>query len=264
MAKETKKQKAHVSKEKIETVKKLAQEMKSGKTVMIVSIKGIPSSQFQKMKKELRGKAKMLVAKKSAAIRAIDETGISELQALKQHVDDSRAILVSNDDAFELSAWFTENRSPISAKEGQIAEADITIEEGPTDLVPGPVISELGSLGLQIMVEDGKITIRKSKVAIKAGDKITTAAASIFQKLGIKPFMVGITPVAFYDAEAKKIYSGIKIDKKAMLASILTANAKALGFSVSIAYPTKQNIGFLLAKANAHNNALIKLQAKTS
>lgn len=259
---DAKKPKAHVPKAKIEAVKRISQEMKIGKTVMIVSIKGIPSGQLQKIKKELRGKAKISVAKKSIIARALEDTGVNELKDLKQHVNEDYAILVSDTDGFELTGWLSENKSPISAKEGQVAEADITIEEGPTELVPGPVISELGSLGLQIMVEDGKITIRKSKVAVKSGDKITAAAASIFQKLGIKPFMVGITPIAFYDAEAKKIYSGIKIDKKGMLASILNAQAKALGFSVSIAYPTKQNIGFLLAKANAHGNALNKLANK--
>ena len=49
--------KAHVSKEKLETVKKLVEQLKKHKTVMILSIKSLPSQQFQKMKKELRGKA---------------------------------------------------------------------------------------------------------------------------------------------------------------------------------------------------------------
>lgn len=255
--------KSHVSKEKIEAVKKLAEQMKNAKTVMLVSIKSLPSSQFQKIKKDLRGKADMSVAKKSIILRALDASGVPELANLKESVQEDSAVLISNGDAFELAGWFTENRNPIAAKEGQVAENDISVDEGPTDLVPGPVISELGALGLQIMVEDGKITIRKSKVAIKKGDKVTGPAASIFQKLGIKPFMIGINPIAFYDASAKKVYVGVRIDKKKMLEDILTANSRALGFSVAIAYPTKQNIGFLLAKANAQANALNKSQTKT-
>jgi large subunit ribosomal protein L10 len=255
--------KSHVSKEKIEAVKRIAELIKNAKTVMLVSIKSLPSSQFQKIKKDLRGKADLTVAKKSTLIRALDASGVSEIAKLKESVQEDSALLISNGDAFELAGWFTENRNPIAAKEGQIAENDISVEEGPTDLVPGPVISELGSLGLQIMVEEGKITIRKSKVAVKKGDKVTAAAASIFQKLGIKPFMIGINPIAFYDASGKKVYVGVRIDKKKMLGDILMANSKALGLSVAIAYPTKQNIGLLLAKANAQNNALSKLQTKT-
>ncbi len=255
--------KASVSKEKIEAVKKIADSMKNGKTIMLVSIKNLPSNQLQKIKKNLRGKAIMQVAKKSALIRAVDATGIKELEELKKHIQEDCALLISNDDAFELSGWFAENKNPIGAKEGQIAEADIIIEEGPTELVPGPVISELGSLGLQIMVEDGKITIRKAKVAVKKGEKVTAAASSIFQKLGIKPFMIGITPLAFYDSQSKKIFAGVKVDKKAMLVSIIGAHAKAVGFAVNLAYPTKSTIGMLLAKANAHYNAINKLNNKT-
>jgi large subunit ribosomal protein L10 len=264
MADESKKPvKAHVSEEKVQAVKELGEIIKGSKTIMLVSIKSLPSSQLQKIKKALRDKALIMVAKKSTLLRAIDSSGISELEAMKKNVQEDCALLLSNDDSFQIAAWLTENKNPIGAKEGQVAEADISIEEGPTDLVPGPVISELGALGLAIMVEDGKITIRKSKVVVKKGDKVTGPGASIFQKLGIKPFTIGISPIAFYDSSSKKIYVGVKIDKKKMLESILGTNARALGFSVGIAYPTKQNIGFLLAKANAHNGALIKLQNKT-
>ena len=255
--------KAHVSKEKIAAVTKLAGAIANGKTVMLVSIKSLPAAQLQKIKKSLRDKATIQIAKKNIILRAIDETKIPELAGMKEYVQEDSAVLISQDDAFEIAGWLTENKNPISAREGQIAEADIIVEEGPTDLVPGPVISELGAIGLQIMVEDGKITIRKAKVAIKKGEKVTGPAASIFQKLGIKPFMIGINPLAFYDASSKIVYVGVKIDKKKMLEDILIANSKSLGFSVKVAYPTKQNIGFLLAKANAQHSALIKLQNKT-
>ena len=251
-----------ISKTKVEAVKRIAEVMKDKKCIMIVSIKSLPAAQLQKMKKELRGKALIEVAKKSILTRAMDAAKIEGLEALKENVKEDSALLVSKDDGFELSAWFTENTSPISAKEGQIAEEDIQVEEGPTELVPGPVISELGALGLQIMVEEGKITIRKAKVAIKKGDKVTGPAASIFQKLGIKPFKVGIIPIAFFDLDAEKVYVGIKIDKKRELEQLLVGYSRAMGFATNIAYPTTQTIGMLLGKANAQANALTKLQNK--
>ncbi len=256
-------EKRKVSAKKIEGIKRLVAEMKGAKTVMIVSTKSLPSSQLQKIKKDLRGKAKITVAKKSMILRALDATENEKILKLKEHIVEDCAVLISDDDSFVLAGWFTENRNPINAKEGQTAENDISIEEGPTDLVPGPVISELGALGLAIMVEDGKITIRKSKVVIKKGETVTGPAASILQKLGIKPFLIGLTPLAFYDAHSGKVYSGIKIDKKKTLEEVLMANAKAMGFAVSMAYSCSQTIGMLLAKANAHYNALNKLNNKT-
>ncbi len=252
-----------ISSTKVEAVKRIAQVLKGAKCIMIVSIKSLPAAQFQKMKKELRGKADLEVAKKTILLRAMDASGIEGLEALKENVKEDSALLVSKDDGFELSAWFTENTSPIFAKEGQIAEDDIQVEEGPTELVPGPVISELGALGLQIMVEDGKIKIRKSKVAIKKGEKVNSSAASIFQKLGIKPFKVGIIPIAFFDVAAKKVYVGVKINKREQIDSLLIGYSRALGFATNIAYPTTQTIGMLLGKANAQANALNKFASST-
>jgi len=257
-----KKPTTHVSEEKKQAVKNLAEKIKNGKCIMLVSIKNIPSSQLQKVKKDLRGKASIEVAKKTILIRAIDESKVEELMKIKDSIQEDMALLISNDDAFEISAWLTDNKNPIGAKEGQVTDADISIDEGPTELVPGPVISELGSLGLQIMVEDGKITIRKSKVVVKKGEKVSSGAASILQKLGVKPFMVGLSTIAFYDSKTRKVYVGVKIDKKATLAEFVSAFAKARGFSVNIAYPTKENIGMLLGKAQRHANALNKLQSK--
>ena len=257
-----KKPATHVSEEKKQAVKNLAQKIRACKCMMLVSIKGIPSSQLQKIKKDLRGKASIEVAKKTILIRAIDEAKVEELMKLKDNIKEDMALLISEDDGFEISAWLNDNKNPIGAKEGQISDTDISVDEGPTELVPGPVISELGSLGLQIMVEDGKITIRKSKVVVKKGDKVTGAASSILQKLGVKPFMIGLSPLAFYDAKSKKVYVGVKIDKKAKVQELMSAFAKARGLGVSIAYPTKETIGMLLAKANSHMNALNKLSSK--
>ena len=249
--------------EKIEAVKKIASRIKEGKCIMILSIKGISSAQLQKVKKELRGKAIIEVAKKSILIRAVDETGIPELMKIKDNIQEDMALLVSNDNAFEISAWLNDNKTPSLAREGQVSDVEIQIDEGPTELVPGPVISELGALGLQIMVEDGKITIRKPKVVVKKGDKVTNGAASILQKLGIKPFMVGLNPLAFYDSNSKKIYVGVKVDKKKALENLLIGYSKSLGFARSINHISKETIGYLLGKANNQANALIKLQNKT-
>jgi len=94
----------HVSEAKKSAVKKTAEAVKNHKTVMFVSVKNLPSSQLQKIKKDLRGKAEIISAKKSVILRAIDETKISEIVKLKENVTEDMALLFSNDDGFELSA----------------------------------------------------------------------------------------------------------------------------------------------------------------
>jgi len=240
-------------------VKTLAEDMKNAKTLMVVSIRNLPSAQLQKIKKQLREKAIVKVIKKNILLRAIDAAGVSEMMDLKEHIESDCALAISSDDAFELAAWLTENRNPIAAKIGQEATDDITVEPGPTDLMPGPDISILGSVGLKVSVEEGKIAIKEAHTILKKGEVVNENLASVLLKLDIKPFMIGLNPTVIYDGEAKEIYVGVKIDKEEALNNLLIAQSKGLGLAQSLKLVTKDTIGYLLAKANAEAMALEKL-----
>ena len=254
--------KREIPQKKLKAVEKLAEDMKKSSTIMILSIRNLPSPQLQKIKKDLRGKAEVQVAKKSIVERAIDSVGIEEMKALKEHLEADTAIALSNEDAFDIAAWLFENRNPIAAKQGQEATDDIKVEAGATDLVPGPDISALGSVGLKVAVEEGKIAIKEPKVVVKKGDVVDENMASVLQKLDIKPFMVGLNPSVIYDSKTKKIYVGVRIDKQEALDNLLTAQSKGLGLAQKLQIITKDTIGYLLAKANAEANALEKLAPK--
>ena len=137
---------------KIKTVKELTELMKKKRTVLIASIKSIPASQFQEIGKKLRGKAIIKVPKKSLIMRAIEESKLKESEQFRKNVTESVALLFSELDPYELAAELIKNRTPAKAKIGQIAPTDIEIPAGPTDLVPGPAISELGALGIHIQI----------------------------------------------------------------------------------------------------------------
>ena len=145
---------------KLDTVKELVELAKNKKTILIASIKNIPASQFQEIGKKLRGKAIVKVPKKNLIFRAIDSSGNEAMKKLEKYVGDSVAILFSDLESFELASELVASKSPAKAKAGQEAPEDIEIPEGPTDLVPGPAISELGALGIQIQIEKGKINIK--------------------------------------------------------------------------------------------------------
>ncbi len=248
--------------------KKIADELKKliegNKTILIASIKNLPGSQFQEIKKKLRGKAVVKVPKKNIMLIAIDSSKGEEVKNLKEKITESTAILFSEFDSFDLASELESIKSPTKAKTGQIAPEDIEIPEGPTDLVPGPAISELGALGIKIQIDKGKILIKEAKIIAKKGEKISQGACDIMNKLGIKPFKVGFTPLAAFDSESKKIYSEIKIDREEVIKQLKQIYGKALPFAVAIAYPTQETIGFLLAKANSHAKVLEALQPSES
>ena len=241
---------------KKESVKDLSEMIKSKKTILIASIKNIPSSQFHEIKKKLRGKAIIKVPKKNLIFMAIDSSGNDAIKKLKENIKEDIAVLFSDLESFELAGELMENTSPAKAKPGQESPEDIQIDAGPTDLVPGPAITELGALGIQIQIEKGKIHIKEAKVIAKKGAKISQGAADLMGKLEIKPFQVGFIPLCAFDAKENKLYLNIKIDKEGTLSKLKEAYSRALPFAVEIGYASKDTIRFLLGKANAYANRI--------
>ena len=244
---------------KIKSVQELADLIKSNKSILLASIKDLPASQFQEIGKKLRGKAIVKVPKKSLIFRALDESGNDAVKKLKKQITENVAILFSNLDCFELAGELIKNKSPAKAKAGQEAPEDIEIQEGGTDLVPGPAISELGALGIQIQIEKGKIHIKAPKVIAKEGEKISKGAADIMNKLDIKPFSIGFIPLSAFDTKEGKLYLDIKIEPEETIEELKTAFGKALTFAVEIEYLSEDTIKFLIGKANAHANKIQRI-----
>ncbi len=248
-----------IAEHKVKTLNKLAELIENKRTTLIVSIKNIPSSQFQQIRAKLRGKALIMVPKKSLVQRAIDKIEKGGVKNLREYYKGDCAILFSDIGPFELSGILSKEKTPAKAKTGQIAPEDIEIEAGPTELVPGPAISELSSLGLQVEVKEGKLNIKNNKVIVKQGEKINENAAGIMSKLDIMPFSIGLEPLIAYDNKKDKIFTDIKINSEQVLKELKHIAGRTFAFAYSIGYICKETIKLLLGKANSEVNVLNKL-----
>jgi large subunit ribosomal protein L10 len=254
----------HVSTLKKKAVQELSKLIDEKNTILIASIMNIPASQVQEIGKKFRGKAVVKVPKRNLILRAIDNSKNETLNKIEEKIKENVALFFSDLDSFELASELIENKKPAKAKPGQEAPIDIEIPAGPTDLLPGPAISELGALGIKVQIEGGKIVIREPKMLVKKGEKISNAAADLMNKLDIKPFSIGFIPVAAFDKKEGKLYLNIQIDREKTLADLKCAFGRALPFAVQIGYVCNDTIKFLLAKANSHAKALEKFETQSN
>ena len=250
---------ANIPKKKLDAVQELADLIKTKRTVLVADVSGIPGSQYQAITKKLRDKAIVKVPKRNLLFRALEHAGKKEVAQLEEKIQGAVAILFSDLDSYELAGELLKNKSPSKAKPGQIAPADIEIPAGPTELTPGPAISELGALGIQIMIQGGKIEIKESKVVAKSGEAITQGAADMLSKLGILPFTIGFTPLSAYDSEDNQIYNEIVIDTEGMVSELLNAYSRALPFAVEVGYMSGDTLPLMIQKAGAHERKLIRV-----
>src|SRR3989344_7939127 len=202
--------KARVSETKKRELSELLKLISSNNTVMIVYTVNVPSSQLQIIRKKLKN-AKLKIVKKNLLIRALENSKKSGAKNLINYIKEGSAVIFSKDDPFDISAKLSEYRMPKRAKAGQIATEDISVEEGTTEIMPGPAISEFNLAGIKTGIVSGKIAIKESKILVKKGETITNQVSNILNKLEIKPFKVGLDPAGVFDTKNDIIYQDIII-----------------------------------------------------
>jgi large subunit ribosomal protein L10 len=248
-----KKGRAEVRPEKIKLVEELASMFNKYPVVGILDMYKTPASALQKIKISLKGKAVIKVTKKSSIIFALEKVN---KQNLKDYIKDYPGLIFSNEDPFKLYSLIIKENVPVPAKPGDIPKEDIKVKAGPTDLPPGPAISTLSKVKIPAKVEGGKIAVIKDKVVCKAGEPVSIDLASVLQMLKMEPMEAGLNVVVLQEKDAVYTSEQLFVDEVKLLSDIQTAVQNAFNLSMNAEIPTKQTIGFMLAKAQMEAKAL--------
>ncbi len=247
-----------VKEEKLEMVEKLRQEIEKSPVIALVDMHKMPSKQLQEIRKALREKAKIKMIKKSILKFALEKVENEKIKELEKYVPTQPALVFTNIEAFKFYNLVEDLRFKTFAKSGDIATEDIWISAGPTQLMAGPVISELQQAGVPASIESGRIKIRKDVCIVKKGEEISELKAGVLRKLKIEPMEVVLNVVAVYDNG--NIYTKEALElTKTFPEMLVKAFNNALNLSVFIEFPTKQNIKYLLIKAVRAANAIKSL-----
>lgn len=246
-----KKPKAHVSAEKKKVVAEFVKLINEYPIVAAVNVESIPAKQLAKMRSLLRGKVVILMTKRrliKLAIKSVKDKKPG-IEALEAYLVGMPALLFTKDNPFRLFKILEKNKSRASAKAGQIAPDDISVESGPTPFAPGPIIGELGQIGLKAGIESGKVVIKQGKIVVKKGEKISAQVASILTRLDIHPMQIGLDLTAAYEAGVIFTKDVLAVDETAFLNKIKTASSEAVNLSVFTAYPTQDTITLIVQKS---------------
>ncbi|MDR3282842.1 MAG: 50S ribosomal protein L10 [Candidatus Methanoplasma sp.] len=242
---------AHVATWKKEMVSEIVKDIVDNPVVAVVDLHGIPGQQIQSMRAGLRGHADVTMTKNNLIVIALDEAAKKKpgVEGLKDAVHGQCAIVATGMNPFRLYKKLESTMTPSAAKAGQTAPFDIVVSKGPTPFGPGPIIGELQKLGLPAAIEAGKIVIKKDTTLVKSGEPIPANVAAMLPKLGILPMIVGMDlRSAFEDGTiyGKEVLAIPDGHYNTMFA---TAASNAFALAIEIAYPAKETIVPLVAKA---------------
>ncbi len=239
---------------KKETVDQFSKQIKSHKTVGVVSIKSVPSKQLQSMKKQFKGKADIVIARSNLIRRALDKAGI---KGMESYVSGPSGIVFSDLNPFQLEKMIYGSKTKAPAKAGSIAPFDLIVPAGDTGLPAGPLIGDLQGAGVKAKIQGGKIMVTEDSLLVKKGQVVNDKVSAVLARLGVEPMEIILKVSAAYDGEM--VYSGdvLHIDEEETKAKIGDAHKKALNLAVNAKIYSKAVMPFMIADAAAKTRNLM-------
>jgi len=237
--------------QQVEEIKKLLQEYR---VIGVASLEKVRAAQLQELKRKLEREVSIRVFKNTLVKRAVEEFAENQkLKKLEEHLRGANIFLFTNINPFKLVLLLEKGRVKAVAKAGDVAVDDVVVPAGNTGLPPGPIISQLSSVGLPTRIEAGSVWISKDTLVAKKGEVISQQLASVLAKLGIKATEVGLSLKVVYDDGLIITQDKLTVDLEEVRRSIEEAQSYAFNLSVNAAYPTRENMSLLLQVA--HRNA---------
>lgn len=215
---------------------------------LVVNIDNVGSNQMQKVRITLRGKAAMLVGKNTMTRKFIRDAVAAnpKLEALLPAIRGNVGLVFTNGDLNEVRKTVTENRVPAPAKAGGLAPQDVFIPPGPTGLDPGQT-SFFQALSIPTKINKSAIEITNEVHLVKKGDKVSSSAVALLNKLNIKPFFFGITVISVYEDGSVYPASVLDVNKDDLLKTFFSGVRFAAALGLRVGYPCAATVPHSIA-----------------
>jgi large subunit ribosomal protein L10 len=181
---------------------------------------------------------------------------IKGLEKLIPFLKGMPALLFTKENPFGLYKTIQKNKSNAPIKAGQTAPKDIIVPAGPTSFAPGPIIGQLGAVGISAGIDKGKVIVKKDSKVAKAGDIIKAELAGILTRLGIEPLEIGLDITGVF--ENGEIYSKdvLSVDDAEYIRRFGQAYRWAFNLAIEAGVVNKSTIEFMITKAARQSRAV--------
>ena len=237
---------------KKDTVKDLVSLLKSGDTLAVIDIHGVPAGAMIGMRKDLRGSMKIQVAKKQLMRLAWEECGFNADQLEKLFESAVQPALLSSDslNSFSLFTELKKTEAGRAAKPGDIAPYQIVVEKMDTGMPPGPIVGDLNSVGIPAKIMGGSVQIQKRTVVLEEGEVFEGEMGMMLSKIGINPIVTGLKLCGTIEDGTLFEPATLDIDYEQFNSDLISYAAGAFNLACNITWFTSQTMPTLVAKAS--------------
>jgi len=235
-----------LSKEKkTDYFKKMSLMLNSYSKVFVVIVDNVGSQQLNVTRKQMRGKAEILMGKNTLMRKVLKEF----MEANPGHFHGSLDVkmrgnvgfVFTNSDLPKVRDMILANRIPAPARIGALAPVDVSVPAGPTGCDPGQT-SFFQVLQIPTKIVKGQIEITNPVNLIKKGDKVGSSEAALLTKLNIRPFSYGMSIDCVFDQGSMFSVDVLDISDDEVVAKFMGALTKVAALSLQLGYPTQASL----------------------
>ena len=235
-----------------ELIRRLSSEYQN---ILFADFYRVPADLMQRIRASLRGSAKILVSKRRIAEKALkDKKGFDSIGELPRNL----ALIFTNESVFEIYSKVSGMTTKVFVRPGEVAESDIVIPKGPTDLMPGPVLNDLKAMGIPTKIKGGKVEIEEDTVVVKAGDLIPRHVAEVLRALKIAPREVKLRIKTALDKDGVVYKEDVlSTTEEEIYGMVADASARAIAIAIELGELNERTANVLISRAymNAINLA---------
>jgi len=225
---------------KSEYFEKLHKLLQEYSRILIVLCDNIGSAHMQRIRRELRGQAVLLMGK-NTMIRKVIRTHLDsnpQWETILPWITGNIGLVFTNDpDLKKIRDICLATKVPAAAKAGIKAPADVVIPKGVTTLEPTKT-SFLQALNIASKINKGTIEILQDVHLIKKGEKVGSSESTLLQMLDIRPFEYGLQMIAVYDEGATADASIIDMSDDVILSKLSIGIGNVASLSLGLHFPT--------------------------
>jgi len=219
--------------------------------VMVIAIDNVGAAHLQRVRKQFRGTAEVLMGKNTMirkCIRQYIDEGHPEFDALSECMYGNVGLVFTNGDMRGMRNEITAYRVPAAAKAGIIAPSDVMIPAGPTGLEP-TATAFLQALNIPSKIVKGQVELTNAVHLIKKGDRVKPGASALLAKLKITPFTYGIDVVKVFNNGF--VYSANLLDMtdRDVIDRFSRGINRVAALGMRIGYPSLATVPHSIAKA---------------
>jgi len=219
--------------------------------VMLISIDNVGAAHLQKVRKDFRGTAEVLMGKNTMmrkCIRQYIDQGHPEFESLMNAIVGNIGLIFTNGDMRTIRDAITIYRVPAPAKPGITAPSDVFIPAGPTGLEP-TATAFLQALNIGSKIVKGQVELTANVHLIKKGDRVKPGAAALLARLKITPFSYGIDVNQVFSGGFVYSASLLDLTDRDVMQRFSAGLNRVAALGLRISYPTIASIPHTLAKA---------------